>query len=414
MATQQPIFGITLDGASNSTTEYTPINSRDVSFNATYNTIKQIIPADGTFKKMDIKLDTSVSTGTWTIGINVNGTVSSTLVGTIPSGATLSVEADQAVVTGDFVALEFTPTSTPTSFTRVDWTFVFEPDTDDQYIVLGGGNNNQTNDTSTEQNHVEGAQTWNGIAANRDQMCAVSGTVGRMTAASDTALTAAGTIDVVLRIKTKDDGATVSSSMTASLTDSVQSDTDTTNTDSVVASDRIEVRYTSSGAGTHTLYWSFILVPTTAGSIPMFCGKVNDGNTSSTEFNFFGMGLDWNGTRTIRDLEIVGDDSEIVITAHYVELRNVAGTGASYTLRLEKNTFNEASSDVTISGATDRSGNATGLSITCTNGDLINEECVPSSSPAPSARAPYYGYAFTFAGISEATTQSFAYGLLIG
>ncbi len=405
MATQQPIFGVTSDGVSSSgIVEYIPINARGIVWTAAYNNIRQIIPTGGTFKQINIKIDTppgaAASGNSWTFGLTVNGTISTTLQGTISETATtLTITADQAVSQGDFVALECSGTSTPDAFGRVDWSVVWEPTIDEEYLVLGGGSSDTITNSGTEHNHIEGAETWFSASHVRDQIIAAAGTASKLTAATDSLLTAAGTADFNLSIRAIDDGATRISSGTASLTDAVQSDTDTVNTDALAAGEMVEMRCVTVGSGNHVPYWSFVFTPTTAGQIPQAGGLVGDASETATEFNFFGMGQPWSATRTARNLEIVGPNSAIVVISQYMELRNVAGTGDSYTLRLEKNAVDEASSDTVVTGATQRSANATGLSISYADGDLINVESVPVGPPSP--RTIYYGHAFTFAGIPD-------------
>lgn len=398
MVTQQPILFVAQDSASASATEYMAINARNESWNATIGNRTAIMPADGTFKKMNIKLDTAPGTGnTWTFSITVNGTASTSVTGDIANtDTTLTIIADQTISQGDLISLECIPTSTPTTFSRIDGNIIWEPDIDDEYLILMV---NQSSPSNTAQQFIypeSSLDSWNGNANNRRQLCAAAGTLKKLTAKLATDPTP-GNYDV--HIRDSNGGSLANSSVTVNLTNTTFA-SDNTNTQTIAAGDQFQYGSTpNSSPATSNLICSMVFVPDTTGEIIIPAGTSDTLSNSATEFNFIGAPLTWNSTRILRNLEIVGET--ITVKNHYALLSGTPGTGTSYDFQIEKNATAVAALDINLQDS-ETADNVVDQSVDFDDGDLINYASTPNSTPT--ARDVYYGIMFTFGAAPPANT----------
>ena len=390
MVTQQPIFCTSLNASHATATEYIGINSRSSStWSATEIDHQTSIPTNGKFVKINIKIDTAPGTGnSYQFALSVNGTASGTLVGSISNtDTTLTVIADQSISAGDLVSLESIPTSTPTTFSRIDANFIWEPTIDDEYLILGGSSD-ALSPSATEQINFEcsSSQNWGG-ESDGQQVVAAAGVIKKFHAVLPSTPGASASYTFSFRRGFVTPGG----SPTVTLDNADFDKIDTTNTVSVAAGDAITLRCVpASTPNALAVIWSCVFVPTTSGEIPILGGAANNIATS-TENNTFGSQEAWTSTLANVDLEVYNET--ITLKAMYIELNGSPGSGTDYDFDVLKDGVVQAGLNINIADAA-TSGNATGQSIDIVSGEKIALEVVPTST---AFRDAYWGLVFTFA-----------------
>ena len=407
MATQQPIFGFTLESSSVTSVEYLPINTRRGSWE-TFSTEKPLvnIPTDGKFVKMNVRIDTApgaaASGKKYTFALRVNDTPSGTITGEILETATeVTVTADHSITAADTVLVQCTPANTPNAFTKVNWNFIWEPTIDDEYLLLGN-DPNALAPNATEYNKLECAEDslWGSSEADALQLMPAAGTIKKLSCAL-ASTPGAGESYVLTSRKNSSD-----QTLTVTLDNADFDKIDTSNSFSVAAGDLLTIKSVgSASANALRLRWACVFVPTTAGEIPFIAGSSNNTSSTATEYDYVSMGFLWDATIANHEIELVNET--ITLKALYAELASAPGSGKSYDFDILKDGVAEAGLNVEIAD-TATTGNATGQSIDIVDTEKIVLRLTPSA--VPTTGDSYWGVVFSFGAAPPAsnTKRSFS------
>lgn len=409
MVTQQPLFFVTDDTISNTGAEYLQINARHDYSYASLAIAQMPIATGGKFKQINIKVNNAPgASASYEFALMVNGSPSGTLIDSISgaSATTLTITADHSISAQDTVAIRITPSGTPTQFTRLDGNIIWEPTTDDEYLILGG-TSNTLDPTSTEYCYPEAANggTWNSNAGLRRQLIPAAGQLTKF-ACDLSASPGAAPDKYDITVMTDNSGSQADTNLTLELNAADFTKVISPTAANVAAGNLVQMKSVPTDTPTAVYAkWSIVFVPTTTGEIPILGGVGDAPDNTGIEFNNYGAAMLWYGTRSQSDMEIYGIDITVKAVYHYITA--APGSTKSWTFETEKNGTSEADLSVTITDPA-TTGNKVDKSITFSSGDKISLESNPSGTPT--AAYERGGIVFTYG--TAAITRSFCPGVI--
>lgn len=343
MVTEQPInFGL-LDTTNNAATEFFNIVANNGSLHADRWKRSTVVPTAGKFTELHIDINTAISTGSWELALNINGTKSTTLTLTFDDATTSkSIVADQSISAGDVISLEVIPTSTPTNFTAADCCLIWVPTTEQEYIILMG--TGATTGGSDRYNYFQGGSAWTVTEADRKSYFP-QGTITKFVGVMETAGGGSSTQRFVVRKNGSD-----------TVLDQTLDSTTTTWTDSSTVSvadgDYLTVlRAITNAPANSQCHYACVFIPDFWGRIPAACGNFDDElNNAATEYNSPFRGLSWTGTKSNATTKILGRD--ITFKHCRGNLLVAPGSGKSWDIGYEDpanhNNFTMTNTDTSI------------------------------------------------------------------
>ena len=390
MATQQPIFFFSDDPPNASGTEYNFINSSGSTYSATAFHRSGKVATGGKFVAMNVRVGAAITTGTWEISLNVNGTKSTTLTGTITSGTTLFVEMDHTISAGDRVTMEITGSGSPTAINRIDGNFIWEPTTDGEYIILGGASNTLHSSNIEHNALTSNGSSWTVAEVQRKTLAPAAGTIKKLAVELEST-PGAGSYTFVI----EKDG---SISTETVVLDSADFDKVNSNDfQTVSAGNDLLIRAApASSPNSVGSVWGCVYAPTTTTQIPMLGNTNGDRlDLSATEVTTLEGDYGANswvatGSRSTRQQEIVNIDVDIDLW--YYEISSTTG-GGGYTFHIEKDGVEQSGLDLAIDGSS-VTDNATST-VSFTDGDKWSQKAVPVSTPT-SAQRTYWGLVLSY------------------
>lgn len=315
--------------------------------------------------------------GTYTFTYRVNGAATALSVA-ITDPATSGVSYNEITLAkGDLVAIECTPSNSPTATPFADWSFIYE-DTDDykNQILMGGHNNALPTGATAESNYIVGGVPWAIITA---------GTLGPKVpipipgvlkdfyvklSAAPGGVGSSNSYTLVTRINN-------TNSHSVTIFETATSGNDTTPF-TLAAGDVLNIAATGASApAAAAAYWGNIFTPDDANFQVLLGGTKDVTNPAATEFHqLSGIGFTYTATESDRRTR-----TQMQTLANlYIVLAVAPGVGNSQTFTVYKNGSATALS-VTISDAA-TSGNNTSDSIEYSDDDTLSLAIIPGTTPA--------------------------------
>lgn len=333
-----------------------------------------LVASSGTLKNLRIKLGTAPGAGTSrTFTVRVNGASTSitlTISGTDTTGSDTSNTA--SVSAGDRIALLGTVTGAVAD-TRLFSSLEFSGTTANESLMSGGTGVAQLSTTDTEYISLNGLGQQSAAQATAEQLVAVGGTVKNLYIRLDAA-PGVGTSRVFTVFK---NGSSTALTVTISGTDTTGSDT--TNSVSVSAGDKVSLEDNPSALppAAARLRHGATFVATTDGEFPILGG--GGSNPANNATNYVSVCQSPSNSWIPTENQIHCPGQTCTIDKFYFEVGTAPGAGNTWTLTLRKNA---ASSGLTMVIA-DTATTGTDLvnTVSVANDDLLALQSVPFSAP---------------------------------
>ncbi len=302
------------------------------------------------------------------------------------SGAATSgsnVVNEITVTGGDRVYIQCIPTSSPVSrYAR--WTSVFEGDSANESLLLGGTSFSALSNSATEYTHVAG--TKDSPSTTEDdwrQVCPTAGTIKNLYVQLNAGPGSGGD---AYRFTLRLNGATVGESSIVTITDAATTGNDTAHNLVVSAGDvlTLMIEPLNTPSATPLPTWGMTFVADTDGESIILGGQTDDLNDTATEYaSIDGMhGLWWTP-----EYELWRLGQTCVLKKLYMLLSAAPGAGNKYTFTVR---IAGASSNVVAEVAdTATTGNSAALTDTVADDEYVNLMVVPTSTPT--VRDAYWG-----------------------
>lgn len=346
------------------------------------------VSTDGIIKHLRVKLSAATNAAGFTFTLMVNGapTALAFTISSADSGSDMVHEID--VTGGDTVSLRAVDNGAG-SVTSVAWSCVFEGDTPNESIILGGTNLPTSVDT-TEFGRLMGAWDNMGIGeVGEEQVCPTAGTIKNFYVRLDLDPgTSPDAYRFTLRVNglNSDDGA--GNPLRVTIIANNKTGNDTAHEITVAAGDTlaIMVEPISTPAVATGVHWGMTFVADIDGESIVLGDTTQVLDNAATEYNQIQTEADSTAFDTDEDLRLQLCQV-CVLKKLYVILAGTPGAGNSYdiTVRVAK-----ADSDVTVHiHDSDTAGNSGALTDTVALDDYVNLKSVPLSTPT--ARAIKWG-----------------------
>lgn len=332
---------------------------------------RQIIPMDGIFSKLRIKLDGSPGTGkSYTFTLRVNG-VDTVLAVTISDDETTGSELIQNVQVnaGDSVTFKCEPSGSPTARTAY-WSILFSGGESQTSIIIGGYNN-LPSATLITYNSLEAGFAWDTNEGNKIQIVTRSGTIKNLHILLDTAPGAGKSRTFTLRVNEAD------TTLTCTISDDETTGNDTSHEVTVSASDRVTLKCNPSGTPADCYaYWGATFKSDVDSENLILSGNNQDLIAAAVRWAPLSLAGDqsWNVESKAYQLGREGKIKNL-----YVRLSAKPDTGKSYTFTLR---VNEADTALTVTISDDETtGSDTSNEVTISDDDYLTLQCTPSGTP---------------------------------
>ena len=364
-----PFISGTNTAPSSTATTYFSIIAVGNGSSTTENQRRFLIPGSYTLSSISMLLDAAPGAGrSWTFTVQKNG-VDTSITFSITDTATTGSDLVNTVsfAAGDSITLKVVPAGTPAG-TQMHWYLLAEGS---NAIVCGGTGSNQPSTTAVNYSMAQTASTLNATETNRQQMCAVAGTMKNLYVQCNAAPGSGKSWGVTV-VKNGTDTA-----LTATIANTATTSSDTSNTVTVAAGDRLSIKISPSGTPTATeIYWGFEITPTVDGESPMMYGFNSNPSASATNYQHVcGTTVAWSATRGDRD----GIAPAVEFRKLYAQVATAPGAGKSLAFTVYKGSVAQPLT-TTISEA-NTSASDTSNSFTTAASDRISYECVPSGTP---------------------------------
>ena len=367
-----------------------------------------IISTPGTIGGLRIVLPTAPDNGAGTQSyqytVRLNGATPATnmLRCTVSETATtcqdLNSAHNYAVVAGDRISLEGTPSGTPAT-SVAKWTVLYRPTTANQTLISGTGSfTGATSALLYGMPFGTSAQTGENVAT---LVAAAAGTLSnlyvRCGATADSGVTEQWTI--------RQNVATPGTPMRCTTSSSSGTCNDTSHTYTIALGDRLSFEYTPT-AGTqttaHQCSFGATFVPTTSDRFLVGVNVLNNTPLSSALPGTLFEGITGNSSAYSNATETSVQHLAQLMTFRTVAVSTDAGVGGSCTLTttLRVNGADGDSGNGILSCAISSNGTAcnASVSVAVAADDLINSHMVPSASGCTTSRSGRIGYAASFTG----------------
>lgn len=345
----------------------------------------QVIPTAGTLRKLRIKLVDSagaaVSPGTgksYTFTLRVDGvdtTLTLTLSDAQTGGSNTSSLSAVTVAAGDRVTVKAAWANTPTNV-YVKWNVEFESNTAKESIVLAIAT--LFSKTVATQYSAWGGNGRDTTEANVYEIVALPGVIKKLHIHLRAAPDPSGSDGLIITVRKNG----VDTSLTVTVTGDNQDGSDTSNSFTVAAGDRITFKKTLSGtppAGSVVVEIGAVFLADNDGNSPLANGAGDIAlNTVAAAFNNL---MWWTETwKTTDEEEFQQLLPDCKLKSLYLRLSASPGSGKSWGVVVRKNGVDTALS-VTISD-TDTTGNNITDIIDFAEGDYVSFKVTPSETPA--------------------------------
>lgn len=375
--TKQFIIGGSVDDPATTGTEYVNLmgDAHNVLWNSTETDVESVIPTAGTLSNFQVSLQTASGAGkSWTFTIrktNQDTTLSVSLANTTLS----SVDSDSvAVAAGDKIAMSATGTGTPAAAARVSWTVQFTPTTTGETILLSNAGGS-VNFTSTFATLIGSTYGGSSSEFNAQILFPTAGTLKKFYveltvapggATSRTFTIAKNGVEEVFAV-------TISGVATTN--------SNTSNTTSVVAGDKVSIHAAVGGSPAATkVKFGIVFAPTTSGE--WIASDASDDTLAGANGTEYQQITGGESTLTATETEQYGLSQATTAKAIYVETSADAGVGGdNYAFAFRQNGgasspalgCNITASTTTCTAAADVTVNAN---------DLLDTSITGSSAPA--------------------------------
>ena len=348
--------------------------------------IQSVVSAPGTISKLYFKLTAAPGAGksvTFTVRKNgIDTSLSVTISGTDTTGSDLVNSI--AVSAGDLLSVKCVPSGTPTA-SQPKWSIMFTGTNAKESNLFSGG---YTSTSLTYYFHAFGGLTGeaSGTEADAYQVIPTAGTLRDLYISLDVD---PGTSPDAYSFTLRKNG--VNQSLTVTITADNKTGNDVSNTVSVSPGDYIDIMCVPLNSPATACYvnLSMTFVADVDGESLILGGTYDDLSASATEYNALLTSVAndlWSATESAnQDLGQV-----CVLRKLYVKLSGTAGSAKGYTFSVRKNSASPAGTlSVSITGASDTTGNDVSNSVSVANGDVLNLMVAPLSSPT--VRDAYWG-----------------------
>ena len=381
---EQVIFGGNYNLLHNTDTEYNSLVGGR-SWNATENIMHKMVSTDGVIKNLRVRLNASPGgTDKYTFTLMLNGAPTALTLDIIGAATTGSDMVNEITVTGgDYVCLRCVPTDTPTA-RYATWTSVFEGDTANESLILGGSASNLTT-TVTEYGQVMGANTlYSGVENDFRQIVPTAGTIK----------------DLYVKL-TQDPGDTgvdgykftlrrngLSQTLTVTIMADNTTGNDVVNSFAVVAGQTLTMMVEEIGScaiGAKAA-WGMTFVSTIDGESIVLGGSTDGLDNALTEYHYL--------TSSESELWTINEPTQsqlgqvCTLKKLYITLTAAPGAGNTYTFTIR--IAGADSNVVTILTGAAAGGNSGALEDTVANDEYVNLKVVPDDTP--NAADAYWGF----------------------
>lgn len=259
---------------------------------------RQIVGTPGTIRNLRVNLTAAPGSGKSRTFTLLKNDVEQSLTVTISDTATQGSDTahDVSVSAGDRLAIKAVPTNTPASC-YADCTTQFEGSVTDESLILGTSRTNIPSNTDAEYAFCAGAYTWNPTLTNREEIVSTSGTIKKL----HVYVHSAPGVGKSLTFTLMKNGVATSLEVTISGTD--KSGSDTVNTVSVSAFDRISLRCTPANTPLTTYTcWGMVFLAGTSGESLVLGGSDDDLDDTTTLYNILMGSNPWGAEAGRREL----------------------------------------------------------------------------------------------------------------
>lgn len=362
-----------------SATNYNHISTNILgSWNATESIRQETMPGAFDLSELYILLDTDPGgTASWVFTVMKNG-VATGITLTISAGSTSATYAGAAVsfAEGDTISLRSVPTNTPATGTNIWWNVKCSGT---GFPVMGGNTTTTSSGATTQYTSPQAiSNTWSTTVAVREIVVPCDGVFSKLYVKLSGPPSGTGQTWTLLK-----NG--VAQSLTASVAAASQTGSDTSNSFSVSAGDRVVLAcQTTASSISRFSAWGMLFTPTTDGESWFGYGSNAAPSTSAARFEQpIGLGGNsWNATE--RQLVIGAYD----LTKIYAYYATAPGGSASWDLTARKNAADTALT-VNVAGA-NQVGNAP-ATVSFAQGDKLSVELTPNSTPASPTDGVHFG-----------------------
>lgn len=385
-----PIFGSVITGVTSTTvSNYWFISSSFSETTASTTESLREIPFPNTFTVSNLYVQVQTAPGagnSFTFTVVKNG-VATALAVTISGTNNSGTDATDSIIfnAGDTISLQSTPGGTPTA--PGNWYFNLTADSGsgNSYGCILGSNINGPSNVATNYTQLFGGNTatYDTTEANVECLIATAGTLSNMYVV----LSASPGTSKSYAITVNQNGS--GSALGPTISGANTTGSDTTDTISISAGDSVSIQTVPTGIPTSPrIGWGIQWNPTNNGeSVYGFGNPVAPSTSVSNYEQVLGPGRgSYNATESLRP-NVPGP---YTITNFYVKIGTAPGGAANYAYTLRKNSGATALS-VTVSGA-NTTGNITGQSVSFNQGDTLDLQVTPSSTPASTTGGVHTGF----------------------
>ncbi len=381
---QSYLLGYTVNNPSQSAANYASFLGHVGEWDATETKRQTVVAAAGNLTRFIVNIETPAGGGkSWVFVLYKNGTPTA-LAATI-QGAGQKQQADNthtvAVVAGDRLSVEATPSGTPANAGHISYGCVFTGTTSTQ-MTLSGGSLAPSNAAITYQALLGGVTQGASIDDFHKFKVTAPGSIAALYVWCDVAV-AVGTWTVSVALNGTEDAST-----RVAVTASAQSGNVTGLAIAVVEGDDLSIEL-NPAAGTPTnqnlLSWALLYLPTTVGE-GMTGGQTNAPGNANTTYLGFGGDIASSTSEVARAMVL---PSPAVFKRMRVTISGSAGAGGSYVWTFRKG---GAGGNQTVTITAQATYTDATHTDSATTGDLIATEVNPAG--APTTRAFGYGYTY--------------------
>ncbi|KKL85980.1 hypothetical protein LCGC14_1949290, partial [marine sediment metagenome] len=384
---KQVIFGGNNNSLNASTVRYESL-VLDGGWTATEANVYKLVSADGFIKKLRVRLSTAPGAGkSFTFVLMLNGSPTALSV-EIADSATSGNAADEIdVAPGDTVSIRCTPSGTPGTGNTARWSVVFDGDTANESLILGGPGIWALHNTNTEYSQVMCGDSVKGILGILENDCRqVVPTAGTIKDFYVKLTADPGTAPDAYRFTLRLNGATVAQSLIVTITADDTTGSDLVHNLAVVAGDILTmvIEPLNSPSETPLAAWGMTFVADIDGESIILGGSMIDLDNALTEYNAFSSRVNnaWSSEVPANQL-----GQTCTLKKLYMLLSGSPGAGNKYTFTVR---IAGADSNVVVEVAdTATTGNSGALEDTVADDEFVSLQVIPDSTPT--VRDAYWG-----------------------
>lgn len=347
------------------------------SWNATESNRDEIVPAAFDLSELHVLLDTAPTAGrSWDFTVMKNGSATAITL-SIADAAVSGTYAGAAVsfAAGDTISLRSVPTGTPATGTNVWWNLKCSGT---GFPVMGSNTSNTSNSVTQYTSPQAVSNTWNTNVPPREILVPCDGVFSNLYIQLDGV---AGGTNYVWTMYKNGSG----QALTVTIGAGAATGSDTTNSFSVSAGDRVVLQCAPNGTpNSRNATWGMLFTPTVDGESWFGYGSNAAASNSAVRFEQpLGLGGNsWNATE--RQIVIGAYD----LTKIYVYYATAPGVGTSWDLTARKNAA-DTSLTVNVADA-NQTGSATST-VSFAQDDKLAAELTPTNTPTVPTDGVHFG-----------------------